>query len=284
VYSGLHLTFTLGTNDSYTLTLLTYGTGAINTITGTLGGTPGGALNSIALFNNDAGATSSHNVFFNSLVVTYSSPFTYTFNTIPSPANAGTTSAGGVVNCGSNVTVCATPNACYNFLNWTLNGSAISTSACATISVTGNDTLVANFTNSTTDTVGDGIPDCWRQEYFGVSGTTTNGQDCATCDADGTGQNNFFKYVAGLDPTNPASVFVLKVVSVTDQPDEKNLLFNPLATGRTYTPLFSTDLVNGVWLPLTTYVGSVTNGNQVTITDTNAIQPQEFYRLQISQP
>jgi hypothetical protein len=54
--------------------------------------------------------------------------------------------------------------------------------------------------------------------------------------------------------------------------------------GRTYTPQFNTDLVNGVWLPLTTYQGVLTNGNQITITDTNALSPQEFYRIEISLP
>jgi len=43
--------------------------------------------------------------------------------------------------------------------------------------------------------------------------------------------------------------------------------------------------VSGVWLPLTTYTGPVTNiGNQVTVTDTNAVLPQEFYRIDISLP
>jgi len=38
-------------------------------------------------------------------------------------------------------------------------------------------------------------------------------------------------------------------------------------------------------LPLTNYaLPSSTNGSQVTITDTNAIAPQEFYRIQISGP
>jgi hypothetical protein len=135
------------------------------------------------------------------------------------------------------------------------------------------------------DSVGDGIPDWWRAQYFGGNATNTNSLSCTTCDADGTGQNNLFKYIAGLDPTNPASVFLLQIMGQSGQPTWQNLLFSPEVAGRTYTPLFSTDLVNGVWLPLTTYIGPVTNnGNQVTITDTNAIQPQEFYRLQISQP
>ncbi|MGD0061684.1 MAG: carboxypeptidase regulatory-like domain-containing protein, partial [Verrucomicrobiia bacterium] len=135
------------------------------------------------------------------------------------------------------------------------------------------------------DSIGDGIPDTWRGQYFpSVPSNTTNGQSCATCDADGTGQNNFFKYVAGLDPTNSASVFAVNVTGATNQSKAMNLNFNPLALGRTYTPEFNTNLVKGVWLPLTTYTGLLTNGNQVTITDTNPIPPQEFYRIDISLP
>jgi hypothetical protein len=90
--------------------------------------------------------------------------------------------------------------------------------------------------------------------------------------------------VTGLDPTNPASVFVFQVTAITNQPAQDNLLFHPLASGRTYTPQFNTDLVNGAWATLPGYSGPVTNGNQVTITDTNATQPNKFYRLDISLP
>jgi PKD repeat protein len=121
----------------------------------------------------------------------------------------------------------------------------------------------------------------WQVQYFG---STNNANAALGVDADGTGQNNLFKYVAGLDPTNPASVFQLQVVAVTNQTSQENLLFNPFATGRTYMPQFSTDLVGGVWLPLPGYTGPVTNGNQITITDTNAIDPQRFYRIDISLP
>jgi hypothetical protein len=64
-----------------------------------------------------------------------------------------------------------------------------------------------------TDTIGDGIPNWWRQQYFG-NGSSTNPSSCATCDADGTGQDNLFKYIAGLNPTNPSSVFGLNVTFV----------------------------------------------------------------------
>jgi glycosidase/PKD repeat protein len=134
-----------------------------------------------------------------------------------------------------------------------------------------------------TDSVGDGIANWWRLQYFG-NGSSTGATTCATCDYDGTGQNNFFKFVAGLDPTDPTSIFFLQIAGVTNQALSETLTFLPLALGRTYTPQFSTDLVSGTWLPLTLYTGPLTNANQVTITDTNATVPQKFYRLHITWP
>ena len=62
------------------------------------------------------------------------------------------------------------------------------------------------------------------------------------------------------------------------------LQFQPVATGHTYTPQFSTDLVSGVWSSLTGCLGPVTNGSQVTIIDTNAVESQKFYHIQVSLP
>ena len=216
-----------------------------------------------------------------SLVANFA-PISYTITTSSSPAAGGSTSGGGTVACGSgsNVTVCASANVPYYvFANWTLNGNMVSMSACYTFTPTNSETLVANF--ALVDSVGDGIPDIWRQSYFGGGGATTNQLSCAACDADGTGQNNLFKYVTGLDPTNPASVFLLQIASATNG---LALFFSPLASGRTYTPQVSTDSVSGVWLPLTMFVGPVTNGNQISVTDTCATQPVKFYRIDISLP
>jgi hypothetical protein len=164
---------------------------------------------------------------------------------------------------------------------------------------TTNDFAIANIGqlknlfawDLTYSSVGDGIPNWWRALYFAnqptgnQNGTMTNSQSCAACDADGTGQNNMFKYVTGLNPTNTASVFLLNITP-TNQPSQNNLLFTPLALGRTYTPEFSTDLTSGVWLPLSTYLGPLTNNNrtQASVIDTNPIPPREFYRIQISLP
>jgi hypothetical protein len=134
-----------------------------------------------------------------------------------------------------------------------------------------------------TDTVGDNIPNWWRLLYFGPS-SSTNAASCATCDASGTGQNNFFKYVTGLDPFDPNSVFQLRIDRVANQPLQDQLIFSPMVAGRTYTPLFSTNLTMGNWQQLSSYTGPQTNFDQVTITDTNAVEPQKFYRIQVSLP
>jgi hypothetical protein len=135
------------------------------------------------------------------------------------------------------------------------------------------------------DTVGDGIADWWRQAYFG-SVAPTNSSDCATCDPDGTGQNNLFKYVAGLNPTNPASVFVLNIAPVTGQPTQKKLTYNPIliGSGQVYTVQFATNLVGATYANLTTTSALSTNGSQVSLNDTQATQTSKFYRVNISLP
>jgi hypothetical protein len=146
-----------------------------------------------------------------------------------------------------------------------------------------NNTTVAVYAP---DSIGDGIADWWRQEYFGAA-TPTNEYDCATCDADGTGQDNLFKFVAGLNPTNPASVFALKIAPVTGQPTQKALTYNPILVGfgQTYTVQFRTNLTGGTaYANLTTTSAMSTNGNQVSLNDTQATQTQKFYRVNISLP
>jgi len=146
----------------------------------------------------------------------------------------------------------------------------------------GNPPDMGCYEVSKTDSDRDGIPDWWMLRYFGHTNGLAIDNSLAVDDADGTGQNNLFKYAAGLDPTNPASIFLLQVTAVTNQPTQYNLVFHPWAKGRTYSPQFTTDLVAGVWLPLPGYTGPVTNGNQVMLTDTNATPPQRFYRIDIN--
>ena len=70
---------------------------------------------------------------------------TYTVTTSSSPANGGTTTGGGTFNSGASCTVTATPASGYTFVNWTENGTQVSTQANYTFTVTGNRSLVAHF-------------------------------------------------------------------------------------------------------------------------------------------
>ena len=65
--------------------------------------------------------------------------------TSPLPPAGGTTSGGGNYASGQSVTVTATANPGYTFLDWTENGNQVSTSASYTFTASANRNLVANF-------------------------------------------------------------------------------------------------------------------------------------------
>ncbi len=125
----------------------------------------------------------------------------------------------------------------------------------------------------------DGLPDSWQVQYFGFDNPDAD----PTTDVSGTGQNNLFKYVAGLDPTNSASVFVLQIQNVAGQPNQKKLIFNPRYADRTYASEFRTDLLAGNYGTLTSTITS-DNGLTRTVTDTNAVETSKFYRIRITYP
>ncbi len=69
----------------------------------------------------------------------------YTITATANPAAGGTVSGGGTYNYGESCTLTATPNAGYLFVNWTKDGSSVSTSATYTFTVTEAGNYVANF-------------------------------------------------------------------------------------------------------------------------------------------
>jgi hypothetical protein len=137
------------------------------------------------------------------------------------------------------------------------------------------------------DSVGDGIPDAWRAEYFSnqpagnTNGTMTNHLSCATCDADGTGQNNLFKYLAGLDPTDPTSIFMITSV----QPVGANNLVSFTSVRDNVYLLQATtlDLVNSNgWTTVTNNIPG--NSGIVQVIDPGgATQTQRIYRAVLQQ-
>ena len=91
---------------------------------------------------------------------------TYTVALSASPATYGTVSGGGTVNEGDSVTVVATPNAGYRFVNWKESGVVVSTAATYSFTASANRTLVASFAVLTYNVVTKSSP---------VAGGTTTG-------------------------------------------------------------------------------------------------------------
>ncbi len=67
-------------------------------------------------------------------------------------------------------------------------------------------------TVTTTDSVGDGIPDAWRAAFFGGSGNSTDSSSCATCDPDHDGFSNLQEFYAGTNPRTNSSAFLITTV------------------------------------------------------------------------
>ena len=143
-------------------------------------------------------------------------------------------------------------------------------------------TLVVTILNITDDDdgpyAGDGLPDDWQVANFG-EGSTVAGP---TADPDGDGQNNLLEYLASTNPNLATSVFTVRIEPVAGQPTHKAIVFGPVATGRTYRVLSSTDLSAASWTDIS---GPRTGASgNLTFTDTAATSARKFYRVQISNP
>lgn len=167
----------------------------------------------------------------------------------------------------------ATAAAVYANTPATLNGSYLGVAGSGSLQVL--DTLADNYGSYT----GDGLDDSWQNQYFGLN----NPDAGPLADPDGDSQNNAFEFTAGLVPTDALSRFLLHVEPVAGEPAQKRIVLNPRLNGRTYTLLFSTNLLPNSWQGLTnTNVSD--NGTERTITDLDTSQRTKFYRIQITAP
>jgi hypothetical protein len=128
------------------------------------------------------------------------------------------------------------------------------------------------------DTDADGLSDAWELACFGGLSA------CATDDPDCDGQSNRSENIAETDPTDPASVFHCQIENVAGQPKQRKLIVRPWASGRIYTPQFTTNLAGTTFAPLTAIGGLTISDTEIAIRDLNATEGQKFYRIQISLP
>jgi len=127
----------------------------------------------------------------------------------------------------------------------------------------------------------DGIDDAWQVQYFGQPPNANAG---SLVDFDRDGHANAFEYIAGLNPLDPNSRFILKIAPVPGQPGQKNLIFSPHFTDRTYVVKAKSNLLTlGGWGAISASAPS-DNGTERTITDLNASGPAKFYHVEITKP
>jgi hypothetical protein len=149
--------------------------------------------------------------------------------------------------------------------------------ATATDAVGDTSQMSVGLAVTATSSVNDGIPDAWRAQYFGGSGTTTNGQSCAACDPDHDGMSNLQEFLAGTNPTNAASVLRLSAVSPITSNNAVSFLSVP---GTVYRLQSLDDLMSASWLTVADQV--VGTGGNITLADPNLFSTaKRFYRLQV---
>ena len=137
------------------------------------------------------------------------------------------------------------------------------------------DTIPDNFGTY----AGDGLPDNWQVQYFGLN----NPKAGPSVDATGTGQTNLFKYVAGLNPTDQTSRFVVNIQAVPGQTGQMQVVFSPVVSGRTYTVVSTSNLSAPAWAGLSSSTQS-DNGQQRTVTDLGFSGGKKFYQVSVSKP
>lgn len=117
-------------------------------------------------------------------------------------------------------------------------------------------TGLITLANRSTSSYGDGIPDSWRLRYFG---TVDNILSVSNADADGDGVNNWKEYIAGTDPTDPASCLRAGTDQAVAQNQQDSVVYWPSVSGKQYVIERSANLFPPVWTPISTNNGTGTD-------------------------
>jgi len=135
-------------------------------------------------------------------------------------------------------------------------------------------TGLVTLSSRTNSTYNDGIPDSWRLRYFG---TVNNLLSVSNADADGTGMDNWQKYVAGLDPTDPKSKLTAGTDQAMAQSPQDSVIYWPSMAGKQYVVQRSASLFPGTWNSFSTNTGT---GGNMEIHDSSGGNAR-YYRVRV---
>ena len=125
------------------------------------------------------------------------------------------------------------------------------------------------------DTDLDGLPDWWEQTYVGhLLGAQ------ASADADGDGASNFAEWVAGTNPTNPASC--LRLLTPTVTATNSIIIQWPSVAGKSYRLERATNLVAGFNAIVRSNIAATPPTNSEPDTAFLPTQPR-YYRILVEQ-
>ncbi|MGD9874159.1 MAG: S8 family serine peptidase [Kiritimatiellia bacterium] len=162
----------------------------------------------------------------------------------------------------------AYPDQYCGLTSWT--GSVVSTSNPLTLSMTSARKMWANFDPLRT---AQNVPYLWFADY----GWTSDFEVVAVSDADGDGALSWQEYVAGTDPTNASSAFILSAAGGGTDPAA--IAWRAVAL-RTYTGYWSTNFLEGFSNVLFSFYTNVTL--DVSMEDAlNTNQLPVYYRLKV---
>jgi hypothetical protein len=116
--------------------------------------------------------------------------------------------------------------------------------------------------------VDDGIPNDWREQFFGA-GYRTDPRVAVDADPDGDGANNLTEYLAGTSPTDPKSV--LKVTEIRLAP----VITWDSVSNKLYRVLRRDDINTDEWVSLNPLVRAT--GSTSFFTDYTATNHRAFY-------
>jgi hypothetical protein len=165
------------------------------------------------------------------------------------------------------VSLAATPATYWSFSGWTgdTNGAVIAgNSATTTMTQTRSIAGVFSANLATNQT-----PLWWLALY----GLPANNSGALATSAT-PGMSNWQKYIAELNPTNPASVLQITGIGTN------GVVISPVATDRVYATYFTTNLVSSNWVQNVLHPGT---GTTMFIAFTNQTA-KGFYRVGVQLP